>query len=133
MNFNAQPESMWLPPRHIERRATFDGSAPFAVVRRLSISRLRRSLATWLQNHALGAGSFTEGARSRPLERVWRAIAEPAAATRAGNFPASRGPEFRRQVSERVADVVNPKVGKSQSPSATQPLNGLPAENLSHA
>ena len=82
MNFNAQPELMWLPPRHIERRATFDGSAPFAVVRRLLISRLRRSSATWDRNEAFSAWSFTEGSRSRPLQRLWRAIAEPAAATR---------------------------------------------------
>lgn len=84
MNFNAQPESMWLPPRHIERRATFDGSALFAIVRRLSISRLRWSFAAWRANQALGAGSFTEGVRSDPLQRVWRAIAEPAPVARTG-------------------------------------------------
>ncbi len=84
MKFSAQQGSMWLPPRHIERRATFDGSAPFAVVRRLSISRLPRSSATSGPNHALGAGSFTESACSRPLQCVEQAVTGAAAVTRTG-------------------------------------------------
>jgi hypothetical protein len=84
MKFSAQQGLIWLPPRHIERRATFDGSAPFAVVRRLSISRPRRSSATSGPNQALGAGSFTESACNRPLQRVWQTVAGAAAATRAG-------------------------------------------------